>query len=140
MSSKINTDSIEFARYHSLMMLTLLVFFGILIIPFDLKKIKQANYTEVNATVKHVYYSQPDLSYIQIEVEIDEKKFKFKELVAQKIQKNDMIVVYINGNKDTLLLQRPNTYIYMFLLIAYIIIIIFSIYTIYDLWFQRKSG
>lgn len=137
MSTTIKSDSVDFACYHSLMILILLIFFGILILPCYLKKINHGSYREVDATVIHVYYNQPDLSYVQLEIESDGTKKKFKELVAQKINKNDILAVYIDKKKNEILLQRPNQIIYIVLLIAYILIFLFTIYTVYDVWINR---
>jgi hypothetical protein len=113
-------------------MFILFLFFGVLLFPCYIKKIRQGYFSKRQATVIHIYFSQPDLSYVQLELKDKEKRLHFKEMVAHKIKKNDEVVVYTDHDLKNIIFQKPNPYPYIALLVFYVIILIFILYIVYD--------
>lgn len=128
-SKKSNTESIdtkclEYAKYHTIMVMLLVVFLGILILPLFFKQIQYSQYKKAEGIVKSVFYSQevPSISFVDISYKIGDDEYNVKETLKQKLQINDHIIIYIDPDTKHVRFYKPNIFIYITLLIVYLLI------------------
>lgn len=131
----IKNDTIEFARYHILMMFILFVFFGFLILPVCLTKIKSSKYSEVEAMISKVLFNQKNVSFVELQIiSSNDRVYRFNELIPQSLKKNDVIVVYVNKDHNHILLSRPNNTIYIIIIFFYFFIMLAILIVSYDVF------
>lgn len=135
-----NTDidsSIRFARTHSIMISLLIVFFGILTVPYTIKKIKYSLYKKTEGVVVNIYYEQtsPSLTIADIRYEANGKTIIFRETLHRSVKKDDVIVFYTHRRTNDVSFEHPRLYIYLILLIVYFFIAFFCLYLVWYLHF-----
>ena len=126
---------LEYARCHSMMMFMMLVFFGILIIPFCISKMRQSMAYSTEATISQVFYSQsnPNISLVSLRyMDRHGVEHVIRETLDKIVKVNDTLTIYIiaTGDKDEyVFFHTPCCFIYyLLLLLFYIALVITSIY------------
>jgi hypothetical protein len=129
--------SIRFARTHIIMVSLLLVFFGVLTVPYTIKKIKYSLYKKTEGTVVNIYYTQsnPSLTIADIQYESGGKTIIFRETLHKSVKKNDVVVFYTHRRTNDVSFDHPRLYIYLILLIVYFLILIYCVYLAWYLYF-----
>lgn len=138
---KENRNCLEFAQQHTIMLLLLLLFFGVLIVPRFYEQIQQARYEKVDGMVKTIYYSQysPVLSFVEITYTINDKEYSVKETLNQHVQVSDHIQIFVGSDKKKIQFQQPHVVVPSLLLIFYFVVLFWCALKIYHFFFDKKE-
>lgn len=143
MSSKktdpIDPQCLEYAQQHTIMLLLLLLFFGILIVPRFYEQIQFASHKKTDGVITTIYYSQyaPVLSFVEITYKKDHKDISIKELLHQHVQTGDPIEIYL-GENNTIHFQKPSIVVAFLFLSAYFIVLALCLYRFYTFFRIKK--
>lgn len=138
---KVNPACLEYAQQHTLMLLLLLLFFGVLVVPRFYKQIQYTQYKKVDGIVKTIYYSQynPILSFVEISYKIEDKEYSVKETLQQHVQVGDHVELYVNNkDKKSVQFQKPVFYVSFLLLLSYSIIFLLCMTKLYHFFVSKK--
>ena len=135
-----NPQCLEYAQQHTIMLLLLLLFFGVLIVPRFYEQVKQSQYTKTDGLIKTIYFSQytPESSFVEITYTINNKEYSAKELLNQHIKVGDHIEIYVGKDKKSIQFHRPSIIVSSLLLTTYFAILVFCFYKIYNFFMTKK--
>jgi len=126
---------IEYARCHSMMMFMMLIFFGILIIPFCISKMRESMAYSADATILQVFYSQSNPNISLVSLRYTDKhgvEHTIRETLDQIVKVNDSLTLYVIpvGKKDDyVFFHTPCCFTYyLLLLLFYSALVITSLY------------
>jgi hypothetical protein len=137
---KVNPRCLEYAQQHTIMLLLLLLFFGVLIVPRFYEQVLQSQYNKNEGVVKTIYFSQytPVVSFVEIVYNVDEKEYSVKELLNQHVQVGDHLEIYVGKDKKSIQFQKPSMAVPASLLVVYFIILVLCLYKIYCFFSNKK--
>jgi len=137
---KVNPRCLEYAQQHTIMLLLLLLFFGVLIVPRFYEQVLQSQYDKNEGVIKTIYFSQytPVVSFVEIVYKVDEKEYSVKELLNQHLQMGDHVEIYVGKDKKTIQFQKPSMAVPASLLVVYAIILFMCLYKIYWFFSSKK--
>lgn len=126
---------VEYAQQHSIMLLLLLLFFGVLVVPRFYEQIRHSQFQKTEGIVKTIYYSQyaPLISFVEITYKLGDKEYSVKEMLHQHVQVGDHIDVYVGKDKRSVQFKQPSLLMSSLILSSYFIIMSLCVYYIY--WF-----
>lgn len=135
----IDPQCLEYAQQHTIMLLLLLLFFGILIVPRFYEQIQFASHKKTDGVIKTIYYSQyaPVLSFVEITYKKGDKDVSVKELLHQHVQTGDPIEIYL-GENNTIHFQKPSIVVASLFLSAYFIVLALCLYRLYTFFRIKK--
>lgn len=131
---------LEYAQQHTIMLLLLLLFFGVLIVPRFYEQIKQSQYIQTDGMVKTIYFSQyaPETSFVEITYTIKNKEYSAKELINQHIKVGDHVEIFVGKDHKSIQFHKPSIVISSVLLTTYLIILVLCLYKIYSFFMTKK--
>lgn len=131
---------LEYAQQHTIMLLLLLLFFGVLIVPRFYKQIAQSRLKKTDGVVKTIYFSQmtPVLSFVEITYNIDKKEYSIKEPLNQHVKVGDHVEIYVSKDKKEIQFEKPPMVIPSLLLAAYVIILLLCLYKVFGFYMNKK--
>lgn len=132
----INAQCTDYARYHSVMILMMVIFFGSLIVPHCMEKIKIAGYHETSAKVEDVYSTDPKISYIGLSYVKNGKKMFWHESVRQQLTKGDHVQIFISDNGEKVVFESPSRLYYTMILFLYVIIFVLCLGLFWQFFFR----
>lgn len=137
---KADPRCLEYAQQHTIMLLLLLLFFGVLIVPRFYEQVLQSQYDKSEGVVKTIYFSQytPIVSFVEITYKVNEKEYSVKELLNQHVQVGDHLEIYVGKDKKAIQFNKPSMAIPASLLIAYFIILFLCLHKIYWFFMSKK--
>lgn len=141
MSTRVKEDPhcLEYAQQHSIMLLLLLLFFGVLVVPRFYEQAKNSRLQKTEGIVKTIYYSQyaPIISFVEITYKIGEKEYSVKDILHQHVQVGDHVDVFVGANKKSIQFKQSSLLVSLIILSSYFIIILLCVYSMY--WFFTKK-
>lgn len=131
---------LEYARQHTVMLLLLLLFFGVLIVPRFYEQMKHFKTKKTDGIVKTIYYSQytPIISFVEITYTIDNKEYSVKELINQHIKVGDHVEIFVGKDKTDIQYHKPSVIIPSILLATYFLILFLCVYKVYCFFMKKK--
>lgn len=138
---KADTRCLEYARQHTVMLLLLILFFGVLVVPRFYEQVSQAQYNKVDGIVKTIYFSQftPVLSFVEITYTVNNKEYNVRELVHQHLKVGDHVEIFVGkNNKQSIKFQKPSMVVSSILLASYFLILLLCIYKVYYFFMNTK--
>lgn len=142
MSARVKEDPhcLEYAQQHSIMLLLLLLFFGVLVVPRFYKHVEYPQLQKTNGVIKTIYYSQyaPLISFVEITYKLGGKEYTVREILHQHVQVGDHVDIFVGKDKKTIQFKQPPLLISLLILLSYFIIISLCVYAIY--WFFTKKN
>lgn len=137
---KENSRCLEYAQQHTIMLLMLLLFFGVLIVPRFYAQVLQSRFEKIDGVIRTVYFSQsnPTLSFVEITYQVGKKDYNAKELLQQHIKVNDNVDLYVGPDKKEVLFVKPNPIIPSLLLASYLIILSMCVYKAIVFFLAKK--
>lgn len=137
---KENPRCLEYAQQHTLMLLLLLLFFGVLIVPRFYGQILQSRHKKTDGVVKTIYFSQltPSLSFAEIVYTVNKKEYSVKELLNQPVKVGDHVEIYVSKDKKEIHFEKPPVVVPSLLLAAYAVILLLCLYKVFSFFFHKK--
>lgn len=137
---KENSRCLEYAQQHTIMLLMLLLFFGVLIVPRFYAQVLQSRFEKTEGVVRTVYFSQsePTLSFVEITYQAGKKDYNAKELLQQHIKVGDHVDLYVGSDKKEILFVKPSPVVPSLLLVAYLIILSLCVYKAADFFLTKQ--
>lgn len=134
-------ECVNYAQQHTIMLLLLLLFFGILIVPRFYEQIQLATLSKSDGLIKTVYYSQyaPMLSFVEITYDNNGKEVSTKELLHQNVKVGDPIEIYVGGKHNTISFQKPSLVMASLFLGAYFIVLFLCMYRFMTFFNMKKK-
>lgn len=129
----------DYAQQHTIMLMIVLVFFGILIVPRLYKQTKR--HAKINGVVRTIYFAKdaPATSFVEITYKVRGKEYTSRELLEQKIQVGDHVEIYVDDSTNAIRFENPATTQSVLLLIAYAGVLAFCLYTLYVVFAGKKK-
>jgi len=129
----------DFARIHVLMIIFLLAFFGILIIPYCLQKIRTFRFKYIEGEVVHVVYSDtsPLITIADVQYTFKGQTYLIRETFYQLLNKKDHIIFYINPHTNDIIYKKPKIVVYVLLFVVYFILLLVCLYHIWVLYVYK---
>lgn len=139
--SKEDPDCLEYAQQHTIMLILLLLFFGVLVVPRFYDQVQYARFQKTDGIVKTIYYSQyaPMLSFVEITYNLDKKDYTIKEMINQHVQVGDHVELYVSKDRKSIQFQRQSLLVSSLFLLSYFIVLFFCFYKIYSFFFTGKK-
>lgn len=138
---KEHSRCLEYAQQHTIMLLMLLLFFGVLSVPRFYEQVRQSRHEKIEGVVRTVYFSQSDpiLSFVEITYQVDKKDYNAKELLHQHIRVGDHVDIYVGTDRKEILFMKPNPILPSMLLVAYAIILSLCVYKSVGFFFKKQQ-
>ena len=139
---------VEYARCHSMMMLMMLIFFGVLIIPFCISKMRESTADSYDATVIQIFYSMshPDMSLVSLRyTDKNDTTHVIRETIDKLVKVNDSLTIYVIPTKvadksSYVFFHTPCHFIYYFLLLLfYVCLIAITLYMMTMHYYHHHS-
>ena len=139
---------VEYARCHSMMMLMMLIFFGVLIIPFCISKMRESMADSYDATVIQIFYSMsnPDVSLVSLRyTDKNDTTHIIRETIDKLVKVNDTLTIYVIPTKvidksSYVFFHTPCHFIYYFLLLLfYVCLIAITLYMMTMHYYHHHS-
>lgn len=130
----------DYAQQHTIMLMIVLVFFGVLVVPRLYKQTRR--HTQINGVVKTIYFSKdaPATSFVEITYTVKGKEYTSRELLEQRIQVGDHIEIYVGEDSPrTVQFEPPSFTQAVLLLAAYAVVLAFCAYTLYATFVVKKK-
>ena len=130
----------DYAQQHTIMLMIVLVFFGVLVVPRLYKQTRR--HTQINGVVKTIYFSKdaPATSFVEITYTVRGKEYTSRERLEQRIQVGDHIEIYVGeDNPRTIQFEPPSYTQSVLLLAAYTLVLAFCAYTLYAAFAGTKK-
>lgn len=144
--SSSGSDCMDYAKQHSIMLFLVVIFFGVLIIPYFYKHVQQTTYQETDGLVKTIYYSQhnPSLSFVEITYTVGNTEHSIHQILNQHIQVGDHVGLFISPTKkegdQVVLFQKPSSlHVPIAFMSAYAFMVFLCIYSIYTFYSGNKK-
>jgi len=130
----------DFARIHVLMIIFLLAFFGILIIPYCLQKIRTFRFKYIEGEIINIVYSDtnPSMTIADVQYSLKGETYVIRETFYQQLNKKDHIILYINPHTYDVIYKKPKIVIYILLFVVYFILLLMCLYHIWILYVYKK--
>lgn len=137
---KESSRCLEYAQQHTIMLLLLLLFFGVLIVPRFYGQIQQSRHKKTDGVVKTIYYSQysPAISFVEIVYTLDKKEYNVKELLNQPMKVGDHVEIYVSKNHKEIQFEKPAVVIPSLLLTIYFVILFICLYKVFWFFMNKK--
>ena len=131
---------LEYAQQHTIMLLMLLLFFGVLIVPRFFAQVRHLRHKKMDGVIKTVYFSQsnPTLSFVEVAYQENKKEYIVKELLYQHLRVGDHVELYVSQDKKEILFEKPRLIIPSLLLVAYAIIFSLCLYMVISFYTNKK--
>lgn len=131
---------LEYAQQHTIMLLMLLLFFGVLIVPRFFAQVRHLRHKKMDGVIKTVYFSQsnPTLSFVEVVYQENKKEYIVKELLYQHLRVGDHVELYVSQDKKEILFEKPRLIIPSLLLVAYAIIFSLCLYMVISFYTNKK--
>jgi hypothetical protein len=115
----------------------LVIFFGILTVPYTIRRSSTFLYKKTEWVVVNIYYEHTNssLTIADIRYESNGKTIIFSETLQKSVKKNDVIVFYTHSRTNDMTFDNPRLYVYMILIIVYFLIAILCLYFVWYLNF-----
>lgn len=135
-----HVSKIGFARHHSIMMMLVVIFFGILVYRGSRGKMRPMK--KMEGTVVEIIHSQsnPPLSYVKIEYTLNHKKIKIDETLPSLVAKNDVIIFYMTASGKAVFSPPFPTWVYWVMVIIYLILLLMSIILVVYFHVQKNDS
>jgi len=140
---RLDATPVEFARIHIIMLFLLVLFFGILIVPYCVRKIQKLHYKRTEAVVKNVVFqgSDPLLAIVDIEYTSRDRKYVAREILHQSLAVNDTVVIYVDHySPDRIAFTRPDGVAWIILLSIYCLLVIYCIYLLWHFFLFESTS
>lgn len=133
-------NCLEYAQQHTIMLLLLLLFFGVLVVPRFYEQFQYSRYKKMDGMIKTIYYSQysPMLSFVEIVYTINQKEYSIKETLPQHVQVGDHIEIFIGNGKRKVQFQKPNVVLPSVLLLSYFVVLFLCVYKVFFFFMNTK--